>query len=643
MKRRNFLKLGTPVVLGGMSVNGFATPRMLTTLGNCAQVSERALVLVQLFGGNDGLNTIVPINQHAAYQGLRPTVGYGLSSLTQLDTTLSAADQIGLPPSMLPLKNLYDSGNANIIQGVSYTGQNRSHFTSTDIYLTGGDGAQGNSIYRTGWMGRYLHSAHPGAAAGNQPGFLDPLGIQIGNRNNSVGFFTHHTHQAGLNIQGTNPYGFAATMNSVGAATPTTMPGGAYGAELQNIINIENSTGNYAGRISSVYGAGSNAVTYPSNNYLAQQLQTVARLIAGGSTTKIFLTTMYGWDTHINQVDSSDPTLGDHAVNLNRLFGALEAFNADLIALGVDHKVVTSTFSEFGRTAVENGSYGTDHGTLAPMFLTGTAVQPGITGTNVDLTNLAENGTQLANQQHDYRQVYATLLQDWLGADDTLVQTAGFDPLTKLPLIAPNQKADPSCYGAAALPVTLLAFRVSYERATESVELEWTTTEELHHAYTEVERSADGRQYTATERRYGQSEHPETVSAYAVTDREPLPGLSYYRLRHVDHDGTTTYSEVRTVERPQAHVKGQVRLSPNPAVYDTQLNITLQRALSDVKLSVISAAGMIHRVRRLDLRAGFNKLAIDVQALSAGQYWVRLEQPGRPPLCNATLLVLDTP
>ena len=643
MKRRNFLKLSTPLVLGGMSVNSFATPRMLTTLSNCAAVGERVLVLVQLFGGNDGLNTLVPIDQHAAYMGLRPTIGYAQSDLTQLDSTLAVGDQIGLPPSMLALKDLYDAGQLNVIQGVSYTGQNRSHFTSTDIYLTGGDGSQGNSIYQTGWMGRYLQTAYPGAASGGQPNFLDPLGIQLGDRNPSVGFYTHHNYQAGLNLYGTNPYSFAGTLNSVGAATPTNLPADPYGAELQNIVNIENSTSNYASRITSVYGSGTNVATYPSDNYLATQLKTAARLIAGGSTTKIYLTRLTGWDTHDGQVESGAPTTGWHATSLRRLTEALRAFNADLVALGIDQRVLTVTFSEFGRTAVENGSLGTDHGTLAPMFLTGTAVQPGITGTNVDLSNLAENGTQLTGMQHDYRQVYATLLQDWLGASDVLTQAAGFDTSLKLPLVAANQKADPSCYASGALPVRLLSFTATYQRSEEMVLLEWTTTDELNHEYTDVERSADGRHFERVAALPGRGRQLSDVQEYHAEDDSPLPGLSYYRLRHVDYDGTTTYSETRSVDRPEAHLKGQVRLSPNPAVYDAQLTLTLHRALHDVKLSVVSAAGMIHRVQRLSLHQGFNKLAIDAMALPAGQYWVRLEQSGRPPLCNEALLVLDTP
>ena len=641
MKRRNFLKLGTPLALGGLPVRSFATPRMLSAF-NCAQIGERALVLVQLFGGNDGLNTIVPIDQHAAYAGLRPTIGYALSDLTQLDNGLAVNDQIGLPPSMLALKDMYDAGIANIIQGVSYPGQNRSHFTSTDIYLTGGDGSQGNSIYQTGWMGRYLQMAHPGAAAGNQPNFLDPLGIQLGDRNPSVGFYTHHDYQAGVNLYGTDPYSFSNTMNSIGAPTPTNLPGGRYGQELQHVINIENSTANYAGRITSVYGQGSNSATYPADNYLATQLKTVARLIAGGSTTKIYLARFNSWDTHNGQVEAGDVTTGWHATSLRRTFEAIRAFNDDLVALGIDHKVVTVTFSEFGRTAVENGSLGTDHGTLAPMFLTGTPVQAGVTGTNVDLSNLAENGTQLAGMQHDYRQVYATLLQDWLGASNVLTQAAGFDPATKLSLIENNHKVDPNCYASGALPLDLLIFTATYLPEVEAVALRWTTTAEIDHDYTDVERSADGRRFERIAAYVeATGHHPERVNDYELLDEQPLPGLAYYRLKHVDVDGCSSYSEVRTASRPYTHLKGRAKLSPNPAVFDTQLTLTLQAEVFDAKLMLVSAAGMIARVRRIDLREGFNKVGIDVSELAAGQYWVSLTKEGVAPLCNQTLLVLD--
>ena len=179
-------------------------------------------------------------------------------------------------------------------------------------------------------------------------------------------------------------------------------------------------------------GTNSANVTYPekypfdagnrfSNNGLAGQLRLVARLLSGGSKTKIFLTRIGGFDTHASQVVAGEPSMGAHAALLYHVSSAVKAFQDDLKFLGLEDRVVTMTFSEFGRRAASNGSYGTDHGTAAPMFVFGSGVRPGIYGTNPDLSDL--NRGNLRNQ-FDYRQVFAAVLQDWMGAsNEALVQT----------------------------------------------------------------------------------------------------------------------------------------------------------------------------------------------------------------------------
>ena len=639
MKRRQFLKRSAPLsaaplVLGGMPLKSFATPMMLNMV-NCNLAEERSLVVIHLNGGNDGLNTLVPLAQHGAYMGLRPTLGMSTGSLINLDPSLSANEQVGLHPAATALKQMYDAGQVNIVQGVSYFNQNRSHFKSNDIYLTGGDGT---GSFGSGWMGRYLHARYPGVAGTSQAPYLDPLGIQIGDSTPSIGFYTQNPNQAGLNLYGASPGGYYNTINSIGGVPPTTLPGGAFGADVQHVINVENSTNVYAQRISQVYNQGANVSTYPST-YFASQMKSIARLISGGSTTKIFFATLWGFDTHDSQINTGSPTGGAHAALLSELFGTLKAFQDDLIAQSLDHKVMTVTFSEFGRTAVENGSKGTDHGTLAPMFVIGSGAKAGITGTNVDLSNLVENGTQLGGMQHSYHQVYAAMLQDWLGASDALVSTAGFDAASRLPVIDPVSAIDVACHGGTALPLQLLHFEAK-AMGTEEVALEWVTLGEVDHDYTDVQRSADGRNFEAILTGIpGKGLDIESQNYYSDVDYAPLPGTSYYRLQHFDIDGRSTYSEVRTVVLPNKEVDGQVKLYPNPAVYDANLTLTLVRDRQDVKLSVISINGMIHQVRRIDLREGFNKINIDVSALADGQYFVTLEAAGQPLVSNQSLLV----
>jgi hypothetical protein len=159
-------------------------------------------------------------------------------------------------------------------------------------------------------------------------------------------------------------------------------------------------------------------------------------LLSGGVKTKIFLARIGGFDTHAEQVESYDPTMGKHAALLYHISSAVKAFQDDLKALGLEDRVLTMTFSEFGRRAASNGSWGTDHGTAAPMLLFGKYVNPGILGTNSDLTDLDRNNLK---NQFDYRQVFGAVLQDWMGASNEAMQKTMFDDYVnngkKLPII----------------------------------------------------------------------------------------------------------------------------------------------------------------------------------------------------------------
>jgi hypothetical protein len=181
---------------------------------------------------------------------------------------------------------------------------------------------------------------------------------------------------------------------------------------------------------------------------LANQLKTVARLIKGGSKTKIFLVSIGGFDTHSDQVPSGSNNnhQGTHAQLLQELGESVQAFQEDLEGLGIDEKVVTTTFTEFGRKPVENGSYGTDHGNLGPMFVIGKHVKGGISGENLDLSKItAKNHFDEANMQHDYRQVFTSLLSDFMGGSQSVINTTefeAFDGDRKIDLIANAQKVD---------------------------------------------------------------------------------------------------------------------------------------------------------------------------------------------------------
>ncbi|MBK9335380.1 MAG: DUF1501 domain-containing protein [Lewinellaceae bacterium] len=451
MKRRNFLKIAglSSFVVNGHAMRPFSNTKMARIMADCEDVEDRVLVLIQLKGGNDGVNTVIPIPQYDVYANLRPVIKIpdtGPERFIRLDNTLPGADQVGLHPVMAGFKALYDKGWLNVVQGVGYENLNQSHFKSTDLWLSGGDGTLDGSKIRSGWMGRALNAMYPDVMGTPIPDMLYPLGIQIGDPYPSLGFHTETEHQNSINLYGQDPDGFYSLVQTIGGAPLLNAPDSEYGDELRYIMGVEDSVDQYSQYITQAFDAGSNASTgYPQTG-LANQLKTVARLIKGGCKTKIYLCSMGGFDTHGSQIPPEGTiVLGRHADLLRNLAEAVKFFYDDLEGLDLADKVVSCTFSEFGRNARENGSAGTDHGTLAPMFIIGKALAGGVHGTNVNLSNLA-NGNQLQGQQFDYRQVFTTLLQDWLGASNYVLEQTMFEGYAKMPIVSSAYTVPPDCY-----------------------------------------------------------------------------------------------------------------------------------------------------------------------------------------------------
>jgi len=453
MKRRNFIKLGTAATSGTFLINAlpvkaFSTLDLMASI-QCSTLHDRALVIIQMRGGNDGLNTLIPIDSYATYADLRPTIRIpdsGANAYIELDSTVPVADQVGLHPNMDLIKNMYDQGKVHFIQGVGYPDHNRSHFKSTDLWLTGGDGTPDLFNLQDGWMGRYLEYCYESILGNPSPALPDPVGLQLGNKKPSLGFHTADEHAVSINLSGQDPAGFFRLISELGMEPPSVIPASDYGAKMQYIIDVDQNTNVYAKRISDVFNRGRNSsdANYP-NSYLANQLKTVARLMNGGCKSKIFLVDIGGFDTHANQVQAGSSHLGEHANLLKQLSEAVDAFQRDLASMHYEDRVMTVTFSEFGRKAFENANYGTDHGTLAPMMIFGKHVNGGISGTNLDLNNL-DNGAP-TNRQWDYRDVFTDLLRNWLGAsDDALIATGFLDYLNSgLDLVQTTQYADPTC------------------------------------------------------------------------------------------------------------------------------------------------------------------------------------------------------
>lgn len=436
MKRRGFIRRlslsgAAPFMLNGIPLSVLRQGNLQAFAASGAD-NDKVIVLIQLHGGNDGLNTIIPLDQYSNYINLRPNIAIsdnGSRGYIALDNSLNIREQVGLHPDMVGIKSLYDEGKAAIVQAVGYENLNQSHFRSRDIWWMGGGY---DDEYSSGWAGRYLDTCFPGYPDDYPSASMpDPLGLEIGN---NVSLMFHRETGIPAAIAAQNPEQFFDLITSVGGLPPESVANTHYGQELQWIMDIEEKSNQYAGRLKEVFDMGANSanVTYPesypfdagnrfSKNRLAGQLKLVARLLSGGSKTKIFLAKIGGFDTHADQVVAGDPSMGHHAALLYHISSAVKAFQDDLKFLGLEDRVVTMTFSEFGRRAASNGSYGTDHGTAAPMFVFGKGVRPGVYGKNPDLADLDRGNLR---HQFDYRQVFTSILQDWMGAsNDALIQT----------------------------------------------------------------------------------------------------------------------------------------------------------------------------------------------------------------------------
>lgn len=426
MKRRNFLKLSASAsVIGLTPFQLQAALKSFMPYVECQNISNRKLVLVNLAGANDGLNTAVPLNQYDIYSNLRPTIKVpitGTNKFINLDDTLPDNQKIGLNPALVGFKSLYDKGWLRIMQSVGYPSQNKSHFKSTDLYSTGNDG---NSLLNgkdTGWIGRFMELYYPDLIVENYP-----LAIEIGSNSTSLGFHAEEAHGLSINITGQDPAGFYSVLNGLGGVPPLNIPNSDYGKQLEYITNTDSLSNTYAQSISTAFNSGTNGVSYPDSD-LANQLKTVAKLISGDLGSKVYMVRISGFDTHNAQVQGIGEAIGKHHSLLTDLSESMEAFMTDLESQNLADDVVGLTFSEFGRKAAENGNLGTDHGEIAPMFVFGKPVAGGVSGTNPDLTEAtSSNNFQIQTVQYDYRQTFATLLQNYLGASDTIIDATFFN------------------------------------------------------------------------------------------------------------------------------------------------------------------------------------------------------------------------
>ncbi len=358
--------------------------------------SDRILVLIRFEGGNDGLNTVVPFTDAKYYQ-IRPTLAEPVANIWNL------SPDFAMPNTMTALQDLWQNGRMKIIHNVGYPEPNYSHFRSSDIWATGSDA---ETVWQDGWIGRFMDAEYP--AFLEAPPVVPPA-LQIGVSTNLI----FRSNSAAMALAVSSPeefYQIAQTGQLYQTATLGNLP---HELELKYVRQTANSAFRYADTIKKAYSSGKNQADYPANSGLAEQMAIVARLIKGNLGTRVFMVTIGGFDNHAEQA-------AYHPGLLNEIAESVKAFYDDLGATGLQDKVLGMTFSEFGRTIYENASLGTDHGTGGPMFLFGPAgLDQGFVGTPPDLNQVDPYADPLSTT--DFRDVYATVLQDWLGTDPDFV------------------------------------------------------------------------------------------------------------------------------------------------------------------------------------------------------------------------------
>ena len=406
--RRAFLK--SSVSSAALVALSPAVPQFLLSASARAAEGrgESVLVVVQLSGGNDGLNTVVPYADDV-YRRNRPALGIPAARVHKID------DYVGLHPSMEAFSRLLEGGRLGIVQGVGYPNPNRSHFVSMDIWHTARpqDRDEAHRPGATGWIGRYLDSQV--TSAGDVPalqltdsGARLPLAL--------VGAHPRASSMRSLDSFKLEDGGDAKLRAAIEqAARAKRDPGDDLVAFLRDgtLSALQSSR-----QVQEAAGRYQTDVDYPGTS-LARRLKTVAQLVDAGLGTRVYYLDLDGFDTHSNQAAA-------HASLLAELSGAVSAFIDDLARHGHDKRVVLMTFSEFGRRVHENASQGTDHGAAAPMFIAGGRVRPGLLTKHPSMTDLEEGDVKFTT---DFRSVYAGVLEHWLSVPSAPILGADFPPM----------------------------------------------------------------------------------------------------------------------------------------------------------------------------------------------------------------------
>lgn len=397
--RRDFLKTSSLIGIGSTLPTFLAKTALAAPMADQKGAKDTILVVVQLTGGNDGLNTVIPYKD-PTYGKYRPTIAIPADKVKKLD------DQVGLHPSLEGLAELYQDRSFSVIQAVGYPNPSQSHFRSMDIWHA----ASTAESLTEGWIGKALkHMNSPAfhVAAGNEssPLALNGAPARVPSIKSLEDFQLKLSESSQKPVlEGSAKVGSSSSMNLLDFVRRTALNTYASTDKLKEIGK------DYTPK-----------VPYPATG-LANRLKLCAQLIDAGLGSRIFYVSIDGFDTHASQGGIA----GNHANLLNEVSSAIQAFYKDLSARGHKDRLLIMTFSEFGRRAKENGSKGTDHGSGAPVFVVGGKLKGGVIGKHPDLNDL-DNG----NLKHsiDFREIYATILDQWLGVPSQDILGEAYKPL----------------------------------------------------------------------------------------------------------------------------------------------------------------------------------------------------------------------
>jgi uncharacterized protein (DUF1501 family) len=401
--RRNFLRVtaGSGLALAGN------VPSFLGQL-SAAQPKEndRILVVFQFSGGNDGLSTIVPHGIDDYYKA-RPRLVIPKNQVLKID------DKIGIAKSAAPFKEMYDDGNATIIQGVGYENPNRSHFVSMDYWHTG---VNTGPVPATGWIGRTVDALDPD---GDETRAILHIGTA---RNLAVEGAKHRP----ISFREADNFGWAGPKDGKAAFERMNKQEKGGAGPLDFIRKTAVDAVAASQQIRRAVRDYRSPIKWPSGpggpTKAARDLRTVAALINSGFPARVYYVSQGGFDTHFGQKNV-------HSGLMTEWSQAAKAFHDDLVRLKQDHRVLMLTFSEFGRRVKENFSQGTDHGVAGPVFVYGTPVKGGVIGDHPSLTDLDKGDLKSST---DFRSVYTSIARDWMGVDPAKVINEKFKPLSIL-------------------------------------------------------------------------------------------------------------------------------------------------------------------------------------------------------------------